>query len=165
MINLQKAYSEEDWSSAAKLLHSVAMQLNSIGQSLWSFDQISVAGLRRSYQNNELYFLVDGDPIGVVFLQTADPLFWPELQENNSLFIHKLALAPDRRGCNYGAQAIELIAQEAQRRQLKWLRLDCDDRAPLHRFYQATGFELVDYKQVQGFRGARYQRLLGDLTD
>ena len=164
MIHLQNVHSEPDWNSAAKLLHRVVIHLNSIGQSLWSFDQISVEGLVRSYKNNELYFLVDDDSdhIGVVFLQETDPLFWPELQENNSLFVHKLAIEPAQFGRDYGARALELIAQEARLRKLNWLRLDCDDREPLHKFYQTTGFGLVDFKQVQGFKVARYQRALNN---
>jgi GNAT superfamily N-acetyltransferase len=159
-MTIQQARSEADWGRASEILLRVVERLNQIGKPLWTENQVSVAGLQRSYQLEELHFLTsDSCCVGVVFLQESDTLFWPEVIDRDSLYLHKLAIDTPFSGKVNGASAIEAILREADKRALSWLRLDCDDRPELHRFYQACGFELVDIKQIESFQVARYQRL------
>lgn len=93
-MDIAKAENEIDWARASKLLIRVVERLNNLGRALWSKDQVSVVGLQRSYQLNELHFLLRKSCVGVVFLQEADPYFWPEVTERDSLYVHKLAIDP-----------------------------------------------------------------------
>jgi hypothetical protein len=74
-MDIAKAENEVDWARASGVLVRVVERLNNLGRALWTEDQISVAGLQRSYQLNELHFLLRQGCVGVVFLQEADPFF------------------------------------------------------------------------------------------
>ncbi len=103
-------------------------------------DQVSTQGLKESYSLEDLRFLMLNDRrIGVIFLQEFHPMFWPEINENDSLFVHKLALDPTFQGKGNGIIAVSKVLRAADDRGLSWLRLDCDDRSELHRFYQQCG--------------------------
>lgn len=159
MIKLRRAIAIEDWQETSELLQSAVRYLHSIHSPLWSEHQVSVEGLKAIYQLDELCFFVgdQDETLGVVFLQTADPYFWPEIAVGDSLFVHKLAIDPVHKGKGYGSAALQLIMREAKARHLRCVRLDCDDREPLHRFYTGNGFKLVDIKMLQEFRVARYE--------
>ena len=156
---IEKAVTKNDWIQASQILTSVVERLNRLEKPLWTTHQVSIEGLKSSYQLHELHFLKDDALLGVVFLQKSDPYFWPEKIESNSLYIHKLAILPERSGEQLGKRAIRAILEKARLAGIKWLRLDCDDRPELHRFYQDSGFNLVDIKQMEEFRVSRYQLL------
>ncbi len=156
---LEQATSIEDWQAASALLLAVMHNLNRNGHSLWQESQLTLNGLQQQYRDGELYLAKSQDVlVGVVFLQEQDPYFWPEIAERNSLFLHKLAIHPQYQGFDKGKQLIQLAEQEAIQRGLTWLRLDCDDREPLHRFYLGNGFSLVDAKRMGSFSVARYEK-------
>lgn len=161
-MDIEQAISEVEWFEASNLLLRVVQRLNYLGRPLWTEEQVSVEGLRDTYRLGELHFLkLESRRIGVVFLQEADPFFWPDVTAKDTLYIHKLAIDTSLVGRNYGLLAISAVCQEADRRGFHWVRLDCDDRPELHRFYKRCGFELVDIKQIEVFKVARYQLLTG----
>ncbi|MDQ2076258.1 GNAT family N-acetyltransferase [Marinimicrobium sp. ABcell2] len=159
-MELVKATSSSDWASASELLSRVVNRLALLEKPLWTLEQVSTQGLKEAYRLEELHFLtLNNQRIGLAFLQESDPMFWPEITNNDSLFVHKLALDPALQGKGNGRMAISKVLQEAIARGLNWLRLDCDDRPELHRFYQKCGFAFVDLKIMGAFNVARYQRL------
>lgn len=158
---LEQAKTIEDWQAASKLLLDVMENLNRRCSALWSESQLTLDGLKNQYKDGELYLVKNqGILEGVIFLQEQDPYFWPELTDQDSLFLHKLAIHPTYKGLNKGAEVIKLAELEASKRGLAWLRLDCDDRTPLHKFYRGNGFQLVDVKQMDTFMVARYEKPL-----
>lgn len=165
ILQLHPATSAADWQAAALLLTAVAGRLEHMQMPLWTNAQISVQGLQDQYALEQLHFFTRGAArVGLVFLMDDDPLFWPELPRGTSLFFHKLALDPDLQGQGLGGAALALLDAHAARARLQWLRLDCDDRAPLHRFYAENGFSLVDSKRVEPFSVCRYQRRVRTVT-
>ncbi len=158
---LEHAQTIQDWHAASRLLLDVMKDLNHNGCTLWIESQLTFDALKKQYREDELYLVKSrGILKGVVFLQEQDPYFWPEISNRDSLFLHKLAIRPQYRGSGKGNELIKLAEQEAIQRGLTWLRLDCDDREPLHRFYLDNGFELVDIKAIDAFKVARYEKLL-----
>ncbi len=158
---LEQAQTIQDWQAASRLLLDVMKDLNRKGCTLWIESQLTLDALKKQYQEGELHLAKsNGALVGVAFLQEQDPYFWPEITERNSLFLHKLAIHPQYRGFNKGKQLIQLAEQEAIQRDLIWLRLDCDDREPLHRFYLTNNFSLLDIQSKDGFTFARYQRAI-----
>lgn len=159
-MEIAKATNSSDWTNASEILCRVVDRLARLDRHLWTMDQVSTQGLKESYSLEDLHFLMQNDRrIGVVFLQESDPMFWPEINENDSLFVHKLALEPTSQGIGNGKIAITKVLRTADARGLSWLRLDCDDRSELHRFYQQCGFDFVDIKEMPAFAVARYQLL------
>ena len=156
---LEQAKNIKDWQAASKLLLDVMENLNHQHLTLWNESQLTLDGLKKQYKDDELYLVKNqGTLEGVIFLQEIDPYFWPELTSRDSLFLHKLAIHPKHKGFNKGTELIRLAEQEATKRGLTWLRLDCDDREPLHNFYQCNNFQLIDIKIINQFTVARYSK-------
>ena len=157
-MRLAKATHADDWQDASRILLEASQHLERLGHPLWPKAQVSFETLARMYQLDELYFLVkDANRIGLVLLMQSDSEFWPEIATQDSLYFHKLALLPSCMSQGNGGLAIDAIIHEARRRKCNWVRLDCDDRPALHRFYRGCGFELVDIKFIAPYTVARYQ--------
>ena len=158
---LKCATGEIDWTHASEILIATVRRLNRMGKPLWTESQVSVEGLKKKYNINELFFFEeDAIKTGVVFLQRHDSLFWPEITDNESLFFHKLSIHPDYSGTNKGKTAIQLIMSYARDNGLGYVRMDCDIRPELQKFYQSNGFEYVDTRRVEPFTVTRYKQVV-----
>lgn len=157
-MQLIQATTKEDWQDASQLLLETIDHLDRRGCPLWAAEQVAPQTLSATYQLSQLHFLVaDTGRIGLVFLMQSDAEFWPEVTTQDSLYFHKLALLPSSMNQGNGALAVDAIIRQARTGNCSWLRLDCDDRPALHRFYQRCGFTLVDIKFIAPYRVARYQ--------
>ena len=93
-----------------------------------------------------------------MFLLESDPYFWPEIEDDSSLFLHKLAVLRELKGKGIGNQMLDWASQYAKRQGKSWLRLDCDGGRPkLTQIYESFGFSLVDRKPLDEFDSARYE--------
>lgn len=160
-MKLIQATNPSAWGTASEILSSTVNRLNAMGTPLWTHEQISEEVLSNSYELKELYTLVQDDQsLGLVFLQDADTRSWPDVNDNVSLFVHKLTIDPAFCGQGHGAKALKLIVHLGQEMKKEWVRLDCDDREPLRRFYENNGFRLVDRKKIAGLNVVRYQMFM-----
>lgn len=157
-IRLVAATDESQWIEASELLVRCAQSLAARGVKLWRVDELAPAVLKNTYKLDELYFLcIDDAQVGLVFLQDQDHIFWPEALEDSACYIHKLAIDPDFVGRRLGLPSVLKIIDQAKREGKTWLRLDCDDRPALNRFYQGCGFSYVDTKKLPDLEVVRYQ--------
>lgn len=149
----------DDWQIASGLLLDVVRWLQSKNEPLWTEKQVSVEGLQASYQLDDMFLAYHQKiPIGVMFVQTHDPFFWPEVDANSSLFIHKLAVSRNYKGQQVAAQMLKYIIHHGKQLGRQWLRLDCDGGRPkLKAFYKSQGFTFVDQKLIGQFDTARYE--------
>ncbi len=166
IMKLKQAKCESDWKAASKVLKAVVRHLDETGKTLWTNHHVTIDGLKNSYELDELHFLVDADQLyGVVFLQTSDPEFWPEISDGNTLFFHKLAIHPKYIGNKIGRAAVACIIEYARERGFEWVRMDCDNRVELLNFYQSMGFSRVSTKQIYGFEVVKHQLLTNASID
>lgn len=157
-MNLLRASDPGHWEEASSLLGDVRIRLESMSAMLWTEAQTSPGRLAMDYPIEQLHFLEENaERIGIVVLMEHDPLFWPEIKPGAALFVHKLALHPVHCGKGLGKTALDTIVEYAGKLGHDWIRLDCDDRPALHRFYQDYGFTLVDIKPVSQFVVGRYK--------
>jgi GNAT superfamily N-acetyltransferase len=164
-MNLIQASDENDWSVASSLLQQVALDLDLRNKGLWSQKQVEESELRKNYKLDELFLLTDSSNIlGMVFIQESDPLFWPEVEENKSIFLHKLAVLPGHKGRGFGRCIIELSIDIARLRGLEWVRLDCDVRPELIKYYEKNGFSLVNFAKIGTFEVARFELFLSFIS-
>lgn len=159
-MELIPSRNESDWTEASEVLFAVAEWLDSMKARLWSQDQVSAKSLRNTYELDQLFWLRhESQIVGLVFLMDSDPFFWPESNAESSLYFHKLAIHPDHSKKGYGKLALDEIRKYAISKGCRWVRLDCDDRESLHRFYLSNGYQLVDVEPMQEYMVARYQLL------
>ena len=148
-----------DWGTASEILMDVVEWLNAKGEPLWTKEQVSVEGLKSSYQIEESFIAFhDNKPIGCRFLLESDPFFWPEVQDDSSIFLHKLAVLWKFKGKGVAQEMLLWASEYAKRRGKSWLRLDCDGGRPkLRQVYESFGFSFVDRGPVGEFDVARYE--------
>ena len=158
---LVQASNESHWDVAENILKEVVLDLGVRGKQLWTLDQVDKEELKRRYQLDELFLLTDNLNIfGMVFIQNDDPFFWPEINQIDSMFLHKLAVLPKYQNEGLGYKIIESAIDLAKSKTIKWIRLDCDGRPELKIYYEKFGFSFVDEIQIEEFKVARYQLLV-----
>lgn len=141
----------------AILLDAVAW-LDGCGQSLWARDAVSWARLSQSFTPGDFCLaLANGEPAGCMALIDFDPMFWPDLQKGESLFIHKLAVVRACAGKGVSKELLDFAKDEAKRRGIGAVRLDCHQhRQKLRAVYERNGFVCVAEKAVFGKYGTAF---------
>ena len=101
---------------------------------------------------------VDGRVAGAMRFQLEDRLFWPDLDEIDSAFVHRLAVRRACAGQGISTALLEWAVDRARTLGKRYLRLDCDaDRSRLRALYERFGFRLHSYRQVGSYYVSRYE--------
>jgi GNAT superfamily N-acetyltransferase len=80
----------------AMVLTEAAQWAERSGIPMWRPDETSVEAVRADVAGGLFHLaLVDGEPQGTLRFQLTDPLYWPDLEGEDSAFVHRLAV---RRG-------------------------------------------------------------------
>ena len=83
----------KDIPTVSDILNEAAQWLEYQGMSLWREDEVSLEGVRPDVEAGFFYLAFCADvPVGVIKFQTEDPLFWPDVPDGKSAFIHRLAV-------------------------------------------------------------------------
>lgn len=103
------------------------------------------------------------EPAGTFKFQLSDPIFWPELDGDDSAFVHRLAVRREFAGRGVSTAMLDWARERARSLGRSYLRLDCDARRPrLRAFYERNGFIHHSELRVMGeagqwFECARYE--------
>lgn len=160
-MKLIRAEFEGDWELAKEVLLQVIENLDRNKKSLWTVQQADIVELKRHYRLEELYFLRSENEIyGMVFIQHKDVLFWPEIETEDSYFVHKLAVLPQYKGQDYGYKILDFILEIARINKINYVRLDCDPRPELISFYENYGFSFVSNIWVGVHPVAKFELLI-----
>jgi GNAT superfamily N-acetyltransferase len=101
---------------------------------------------------------IEGLPAGAIRFQLEDRLFWPDLPEGESAFVHRLVVSRAFKGRGVSSALLQWAASHARETGRSWLRLDCDnDRPKLKALYERFGFRLHSYRHVGPYYVARYE--------
>ena len=154
--------SNENIELFSKVLIESAEWLDSIGQSMWKVNDLTVDKLLEIYAIEDMKLCYDnGNLIGVYVLQWHDPLFWASLKKNESGILHKLAVRQEYHKNGYGKKLIESAELLCKKRNVKWLRLNCGTfRTGLRNFYEDAGFKMVDRVFIDNRDQIRYEKLI-----
>ncbi len=146
----------------SKVLVEAAEWLSSINQTMWNTRDLSVQKLLESYKLDEMKLCYENNNlIGVYVIQWYDPLFWPELKENESGFLHKLAICNEYRNKGFGKRLIQSAELLCKEQGVGWLRLNCGTkRQRLRNLYEGIGFEMLDRVFIDNRDQIRYMKKL-----
>src|SRR5262249_33331718 len=91
----------QDIAVVSDILREAAAWLEQRGMPLWRQDELQLNSISAEVRFG-LFFLAesDGEPAGTIKYQLEDKLFWPDVPQDDSAFIHRLAV---RRGLGGGA--------------------------------------------------------------
>ncbi len=105
------------------------------------------------------YIAFHGDvAAGVVKFQTEDLVFWSDIPQADSAFIHRLAVRRSFAGGSISAQLMQWAIDQSRDLGKRYLRLDCAaDRLRLRLFYESFGFQHHSDRQVGPYFVARYE--------
>ena len=141
------------------MLEEAATWVDALGVVMWEEGELTAGRVDNEIADG-LFFIadVDNDPAGVVRFQLEDRLFWPELTQDDSAFIHRLVVRRRYKGLGVSTALMEWAISRARTMGKRYLRLDTDASRPkLRRLYEGFGFELHSFRQVGAYYVARYQ--------
>ena len=154
---------------AVALLDQTARLHGRPGRPFWNEREIDEAAVEAMVEQGELFLVHDGrdEPIGLYCLARSDATYWPEHDDGQALYLHKLAVTPEYRGQGFARFVVAEAMQRAEALGRAFLRLDHQaDREPLGRLYRNLGFSLHSHIQRPGIDAVRMQmRVAGQGID
>jgi GNAT superfamily N-acetyltransferase len=130
---------------AVSILREAAAWALARGILVWRADELPEEDFRAAALSGELVMgFNDGLAVATMLLQSSDPIYWPEIAPNTSLFLHKIAVRRAHAGRGWLGRLIEFADQNALRLGIGWLRLDTLPGSPLRHLYEQHGFSVVD---------------------
>ena len=158
-LDVRPVTTQEDLERFSRVLLEVAGWLEAKGRPMWTADELAPGALLERYDPREMHLgVLSGEPAAAMVVQESDDLFWPDVPEGESLFVHKLAAARRLKGRGAAAAMLDWAKARASEGERAYLRLDCAaDRPKLCRFYEGYGFRRVGWGMVGPYDTAFYE--------
>lgn len=141
------------------ILREAARWLEQSGRPLWQDDELLPSRIAADVDAG-LFFVAecDGDVAGTVRFQLEDMLFWPDVSQDQSAFIHRLAVRRRFAGGRVSSALLQWAALRARSLGRGFLRLDCEASRPrLRAVYEQFGFRHHSDRQVGPYFVSRYE--------
>ncbi len=149
----------QDTAIVSDVLLEAALWLQQSGRSLWHESEVSPESISKDVANG-LFFIAEwaGEPAGTIKFQLEDLLFWPDISQEESAFVHRLAVRRHYSGGKVSSALLTWAVEQAQTLGRYYLRLDCDASRPrLRAVYERFGFRHHSDKQVGAYFVSRYE--------
>jgi GNAT superfamily N-acetyltransferase len=157
----------EDRSTVSEILTEAAEWLNRKNMPLWEQEHIALSVIERDIEQGLFYIaFCEGVAAGVVIFQTEDLVFWPDIIQEDSAFLHRLAVRRSFAGGAVSRQIFQWAIEYSLELGRHFLRLDCvADRPRLRSVYENFGFKHHSDRQVGAYFVARYEYEICDLKN
>ena len=142
-----------------RLLLEAAGWVDALGVVMWEDGELEFDAVEHDVLAGQ-FFVADhnGTIAGAIRFQTEDRLFWPDLQQEDSAFVHRLVVSRAFKGAGVSTALLEWAVSHARALDKAWLRLDCDnDRPKLKELYERFGFRFHSTRQVGPYYVSRYE--------
>ncbi len=129
------------------------------GEPLWELDELQPETIEEDIKKGEFFIAyADQKAAGVFKFQEEDRMFWPDVPEGESTYIHRLAVKRKFSGGTISSAMINYAKMKTKTMGRQILRLDCDvSRPKLHTLYKKHGFTEHSNRQVGPYYVTRYQ--------
>jgi GNAT superfamily N-acetyltransferase len=157
----------DDLSTVAEILSEAAAWLERKNMTLWQQEHISSSVIDRDIKLGLFYIaFCEGIAAGVVQFQTEDLVFWPDISQSDSAFLHRLAVRRRFAGGSVSTMLLHWAVEHSRELGKHFLRLDCvADRPRLRSIYENFGFKHHSDRQVGAYFVARYEYEICDLIN
>jgi GNAT superfamily N-acetyltransferase len=148
-----------DSGTVAETLSEAARWLDQSGMSMWRADELLPAHVAADVDAG-LFFIAEcnGTAAGVVKFQLMDMLFWPDVPQGQSAFVHRLAVRRQFAGGGISSALLRWAVERACSLGRDYLRLDCEASRPrLRAIYERFGFCHHSDRQVGPYFVTRYE--------
>lgn len=131
---------------------------------LWQPEHISKSTIIQDIKLGLFYIAFCEDiAAGVVKFQTEDLVFWPDINQSESSFLHRLAVRRSFSGGSVSTQIFQWAIDRTRELGRHFVRLDCvADRPRLRLVYDNFGFKHHSDRQVGAYFVARYEYAICD---
>ena len=142
-----------------EMLLEAARWVDTLGVVMWEEGELDSARVAREVAAGQFFIAeTDGVPAGAIRFQLVDLVFWPDLAQDDSAFVHRLVVRRAFKGQGISTALLDWSATRARSIGKRFLRLDCDaQRVKLRELYERFGFRLHSYRQVGSYYVARYE--------
>ncbi|MEH1927199.1 GNAT family N-acetyltransferase [Nostoc sp.] len=157
-ISIRQA-TRQDTVIVSDILLEAALWLQQRGVPLWRDSEISPESISEDVGNG-LFFIAEwaGEPAGTIKFQLEDLLFWPEICQEESAFVHRLAVRRRYSGGKVSSALLTWAVEHTQTLGRHYLRLDCEaSRSRLRTIYESFGFRHHSDRQVSACFVSRYE--------
>jgi orotate phosphoribosyltransferase/GNAT superfamily N-acetyltransferase len=159
MNPLVRQATTQDIDAVSNVLREAAQWLEQNGSPMWKGDELSPTRTADDVGKGLFYIAeCDGEIAGTIKFQLEDGLFWPDVSQAESAFVHRLAV---RRRFAGGAVSSYLLRWAVERARIlsrRYLRLDCEaSRSRLRKVYEQFGFRHHSDRHVGPYFVSRYQ--------
>ena len=163
MVAIRQAQPAEAAAIEAMLLEA-ARWVDALGEVMWDTGELASDRIAAETAAGQFFVaVVDGEAAGAIRFQLEDPLFWPDLSNDNSAFIHRLVVRRRYKGQGVSTALLRWSIDHARTLGKSYLRLDCDKSRPkLMALYEKIGFQFHSFRQVGPYYVARYEYRLRD---
>ena len=126
---------------------------------MWRQDELQPNRIVADVDSGQFFLAeCDGVPAGTIRFQLEDRLFWPDVPQHDSAFIHRLAIRRRFAGGEVSSALLLWAIAHTHTLGRRYLRLDCEaSRARLRAVYERIGFQFHSNKQVGPYFVARYE--------
>ena len=126
---------------------------------LWQQEHISLSVIQQDIELGLFYIaFCEGIAAGVVIFQTEDLVFWPDIVQSNSAFLHRLAVRRSCAGGSVSTQIFRWAIEHSRELGKHFLRLECVAEHPrLRSVYENFSFQHHSDRQVGAYFVARYE--------
>jgi GNAT superfamily N-acetyltransferase len=156
--NIRQA-TPQDAGHVSAILREAAQWLEQSGMAMWRDDELSPARIVADVDAG-LFFVAEREGVaaGVVKFQLEDPLFWPDVPQGQSAFVHRLAVGRQFAGGGISSALLRWAVERARSLGKDYLRLDCEASRPrLRAVYERFGFRHHSDRQVGPYFVSRYE--------
>ena len=141
------------------MLQEAARWVDALGVVMWEESELDRVRIEHEVAAGQFVVAEAGTEVaGAIRFQLEDALFWPDLPEGRSAFVHRLVVRRAFKGLGVSQALLQWAVNRARALNRDALRLDCDaDRRKLRRLYEDFGFVLHSYRQVGPYYVSRYE--------
>lgn len=145
--------------TVSAILQEAARWLENTGNAMWRNSELLPSRVADDV-NADLFVIamVNTEPAGVIKFQLEDTLFWPDVPQGDSAFVHRLAVRRRFAGKGVSTALLSWAVENARSLGKRYLRLDCEaSREKLRAIYERFGFRHHSDRQVGPYFVSRYE--------
>lgn len=148
-----------DTETISSILSEAAQWLEQNGTPMWKGDELTLARIAGDVANGLFYVAeCDGEIAGTIKFQLEDTLFWPDVSQAESAFVHRLAVHRRFAGGVVSSAMLNWAVERARALGRRYLRLDCEaSRTRLRKVYEQFGFRHHSDRHVGPYFVSRYE--------
>lgn len=139
-----------DVEEAVVIIHEASQWLIDQNIPLWKQEELTKENLLASLKpDNFCVGWVGDEAAAAMILQWQDPIFWPDIKENESGFIHKFCGRRKYAGTGVTKKMFNYAIECCKQNGINYLRLDTKaERTKLRQLYEGFGFKPVGNKII-----------------